>query len=133
MEAETQSVHTLIRTDPGQHGGATCRGQKTGLHSGLRAADSAAETGQMAEALVQRGQQAGAAGVPGRSRAEDPGGVGDRGRAAAARRRLHGRLQKQGGVLCEAKQGGAESRLHEGKPGLRGLVLRSAGSVFCSS
>lgn len=137
MEAEAPAVQTL-RDWPGDstascgHGGATRWGQETGLYRGLRAEDSESETGQMAEVRVQRGQQAGAAGVPGQSRAQDPGGVCDRGRTAAARRRLHSRRQAQGGVLREADGGSAQSAVHEGGPGVRGPVLRSAGAVFRS-
>lgn len=141
MEAETQiTSSTHSATVPGQqdgrcgHGGVTCRGQATGLYSGLRAEDSETQTGQMAEVRVQRGEPTDAAGVPGQSRAQDSGGGCDRGRTPAARRRPQRRLQKQGGVLCEAEHNSeTQSRVHEREPGLRGLVLRSTGPVFCSS
>lgn len=82
---------------------------------------------------VQRGEQAGAARLPGQSRAEDSDGGCDRGRTPATRRCLQRHLQKQGGLLCEAEQNSAQSGLYESEPGLRGLVLRSPGPVFCSS
>lgn len=126
-------------SEPGQpsapcgHGGAPRRGPETGLPRGLRAADAETQAGQVAKMRVGRGQPAAAAGLPGRGRAGDPGGVGDRGRAPAARHRLPGRrLQEQGGLLCEEEQEGAEPAVGAGQPGVRGPVLRPAGAVFCS-
>lgn len=74
---------------------------------------------------VQRGQQAGAAGVPGQSRAEDSGGVCDCRRTATDRLLLHWRLQEQGGVLHKANHNHTESRIHEREFVLRGPVLCS--------
>jgi len=121
--------HTVTQD---RHGGAgaPCRGRKTGLHSGLRAADSEREAGHVAQVRVQRGPPAAAAGLLGPGRAADPGGVRDRGRAAAALRRLHGRRLEQGGVLREAREERAAAGLHEGGPGLRGPVSSCAEPVL---
>lgn len=117
----------------GRYGGVSCVGLQTGLDLRLRVEDSESEAGQMGEAPVERGQQAGPAGLPGPGREPDPGGVCDRRRAAAALPRVQG-LQEQGGLLSETKRGCAQPGLHEGTAGVRGTMFRCAGPVFyCSS
>ena len=69
---------------------------------------------------VQRGQQAGAGGLPGQGGADDSGGDRGRGRTAPAGRLLHRRLQAQVGVLFEKEPGDAEAGDHEAEPDLRG-------------
>lgn len=94
---DTNQFKTLTGAHPGgqqrethRHGGVSRRrGQKTGFHSRLRAENSQSEAGQMGKLRVRRGQQAGAAGLPGHGRAEDSDGVRERSWTAGARNLVH--------------------------------------------
>lgn len=84
----------------------------------------------MAEAALQREQQASSAGLPGPVRQQDLGDVGDRGRTVAAVCLIHC-VQEQVDLLYEAERSNTQYGYHDGKPGLRRPVFRSAPSVFC--